>query len=114
MQNCHYNYFYFLCGIQLLKQENKYYIANLYRLHRYQKIIYRIEHGNLHKTDWKHPILNHFEFWSLDAIQCHIRFCFQTCLNKRSLMSLFVDETWVRHTEFMPGNVTLEIKCNVR
>jgi hypothetical protein len=24
-QNCHYNYLYFLCGIQLLKQENKYY-----------------------------------------------------------------------------------------
>jgi hypothetical protein len=27
-------------------------------------------------------MLNHFEFWTLDAIQCHIRFCFQTCLNK--------------------------------
>jgi hypothetical protein len=29
-------------------------------------------------------------------------------------MSLFVDETWVRHTEFMAGNLTLEIICNVR
>jgi hypothetical protein len=39
--------------------------------------------GNLHKTDWKHPLLNHFEFWTLDAIQRRIIFCFQTCLNKR-------------------------------
>jgi hypothetical protein len=28
-QNWHYNYFYFLCGIQLLKQENKYYSTSL-------------------------------------------------------------------------------------
>jgi hypothetical protein len=29
-----------------------------------------------------HPLLNHFEFWnSFNAIQCHIRFCFQTFLN---------------------------------
>ena len=30
-----------------------------------------------------YPLLNHFESWTFSVIQCHIRICFQTCLNKR-------------------------------
>ena len=30
-----------------------------------------------------YPLLNHFECWTFSVIQCHIRICFQTCLNKR-------------------------------
>ena len=37
------------------------------------------------KSAWMHPLLNHFEFCTFNAIQCHIRFCFQTCLITGSL-----------------------------
>jgi len=54
------------------------------------------------KTAWKHPLLNHFECWTLNAIQCQcrIRFWFHTCLNKRVAdeFLFFVDETRVRRT----------------
>jgi len=35
------------------------------------------------QTAWKHPLINHFEFWTFNTIQCRIILCFQTCLNKR-------------------------------
>ena len=53
------------------------------------RIKHRIEHGKIYiKTVRKHPLLNHFEFWTFIAIQCHIRFCFKTCLNKRVVEEL--------------------------
>jgi hypothetical protein len=44
---------------------------------------YRIEHENIHKNSWKHPLLTNFEFWTYNAIECRIGFYFQTCWNKR-------------------------------
>ena len=58
-----------------------------------------------------HPLLNHFKFGIFNAIQCRIRFCFYTCLNKR-----VVDETQIRRSDFMPGTLTFfhsfDVLCN--
>jgi hypothetical protein len=57
-----------------------------------------------------HPLLNHFEFGIFNAIQCRIRFCFYTCLNKRVagefFLFFFVDETQIKRSDFMPRTLT--------
>jgi hypothetical protein len=67
---------------------------------------HRIEHGNLHKNSWKHPLLTNFEFWIFNVIACRIRFYFQICLNKTVADEFFADETRFRCIEFMPGTLT--------
>ena len=47
----------------------------------YDTILMILISEKMHKKN--HSLLNLFEFWTFDAIQCRIRFCFQTYLNKR-------------------------------
>ena len=61
------------------------------------------------KTAWKHPLLNHFQYWNFKAIQCRIRFYFQTCLDKR-----FSDELFCRwNTGSGTMNLCLEHSFNI-
>ena len=66
------------------------------------------------------PLLHHFVFWTFNAIQCGMRFCFQTCLNKRDAGELFckrnrhkncLEVSTAQPSEFWTFNA---VQCSIR